>query len=308
MPSKTMRCDFCDSEHRKADLPSHIKAKHMAELAKYLVEDAKQCSSNIINSYLRGACVKTMPIPSLLYEGTDYWFGAKPVMIEEKDDVSPYLAVEANRQCHIAFIKELMYYVSLNDYLSIGRLTQLRCPEMDILKDTLKQREEDLMIAMKQHAVEMAKLMREVEGYKQTLSDVNEGITHNELRHQIHELQRDVSIANTKTKRVTDTYDVLNWKYEDLEKRYEQLYISTSESKGIASIEMEEAYMKRVEQLQETIRKEREKTALAKKESKCSDKKREDKERMKAELKAAKAKAKALAKKLSDSDSDSDSD
>jgi hypothetical protein len=308
MPSKILRCDFCQTDHRKTDLPSHIKSKHMAELAKYIVEDAKQCSSNIISSYLRGACVKTMPIPSRLYEGADYWFGAKPVMIEEKDNVTPYLAVETNRDCHRAFIKELMDYVSLNDYLSIGRLTQLRSPEMETLKDTLKQRENDLTDAMKEHAVEMAKLMREVDDYKQTLSEVNEGITHKELRHQIHTLQRDVSIANTKHTRVVDAYETLEWKYEDIEKKYGELYASSRETQGMASLELETAYMKQVERLQENLRKEREKTALAKKETKSSDKKKEEKERMRAELKAATAKAKALKKKLSDSDSESDSD
>ena len=281
----------------------------MAELAKHLVDDAKGCSSNVISGYLRGACVKTMPIPSLLYDGVDYWFGAKPIMIEEKDNVTPYLAVQTNQDCHRAFIKQLMDYVSLNDYLSIGRLTQIRSPEMDILKDTLKQRDNDLTDAMKQHAVEMAKLMREADDCKQTLSDVNEGITHKELRHQIHSLQRDVSIANTRHTRGVDAYETLEWKYADLEKKYEQLYVSTCESKGMASIEMETGYIKQLERLQETVRKEREKTALAKKETKSSDKKKEAKEQMKAELKAAKAKTKALEKKLNESDSDeSDSD
>jgi lipid II:glycine glycyltransferase (peptidoglycan interpeptide bridge formation enzyme) len=278
----------------------------MAELAKYLVEDAKQCSTNVINSYLRGACIKTMPIPSRLYEGTDYWFGAKPVMIEEKDNVTPYLAVETNRECHRAFIKELMDYVSVNDYLSIGRLTQIRSPEMDILKDALKQRDDDIVTVMKQHAVEMAKLMREVEEHKQTLSEVNEGITHKELRHQIHDLQRDVSIASTKHTRMVDAYEILEWKYADIEKKYEELYVSTCESKGMASLELETAYLKQVERLQDSLRKEREKVALTKKETKSSDKKKEEKEQLKAEIKAAKAKAKALEKKLSESDSDSD--
>jgi lipid II:glycine glycyltransferase (peptidoglycan interpeptide bridge formation enzyme) len=278
----------------------------MAELAKYLVEDAKQCSTNVINSYLRGACIKTMPIPSRLYEGTDYWFGAKPVMIEEKDNVTPYLAVETNRECHRAFIKELMDYVSVNDYLSIGRLTQIRSPEMDILKDALKQRDDDIVTVMKQHAVEMAKLMREVEEHKQTLSEVNEGITHKELRHQIHDLQRDVSIASTKHTRMADAYEILEWKYADIEKKYEELYVSTCESKGMASLELETAYLKQVERLQDSLRKEREKVALNKKETKSSDKKKEEKEQLRAEIKAAKAKAKALEKKLSESDSDSD--
>ena len=306
MPSKIFRCDFCETDYRKTDLPTHIKSKHMAELAKYLVEDAKQCSTNVINSYLRGACIKTMPIPSRLYEGTDYWFGAKPVMIEEKDNVTPYLAVETNRECHRAFIKELMDYVSVNDYLSIGRLTQIRSPEMDILKDALKQRDDDIVTVMKQHAVEMAKLMREVEEHKQTLSEVNEGITHKELRHQIHDLQRDVSIASTKHTRMVDAYEILEWKYADIEKKYEELYVSTCESKGMASLELETAYLKQVERLQDSLRKEREKVALTKKETKSSDKKKEEKEQLKAEIKAAKAKAKALEKKLSESDSDSD--
>jgi len=304
MPSKILRCDFCETDFRKTDLPAHIKAKHMTELAKHLVEDAKGSSTNVINSYLRGACPKTMPIPSRLYEGTDYWFGAKPIMIEEKDNATPYLAVQTNMDCHKAFIKELMDYVSLNDYMEIGRQTQLRSPEMNALQHSLKQLQDQHLLVVKDHAIEMAKLMREVEEYRQTLSEVNEGITHKELRHQIHSLQKDLSIVNTKNERLVESYDILKWKYEDLEKKYDELYISSRESQGRANLEMEEGYLKHIEQLRDSLRKEREKSALAKKDAKTSDKKKEEKERMKAELKAAKAKAKALAKQLEDSDSD----
>lgn len=308
MPSKIVRCDFCDTDHRKTDLPTHIKAKHMAELAKYIVEDAKVCSSNVINSYMRGACVKTMPIPSRLYDGTDYWFGVRPIMIEEKDNVTPYLAIDCNLDSHRAFIEELMDYISLNDYISIGRLTQIRCPEMDIMKDSLKQRDEELSRLTKRHATDLLKITEEIENCRKTIEDVNEGVTHKELRHQIHELQKNVSVANTKLSRMKEDYDTLKWRYDELEKNYGELYLSSKESRSMVSIELEEAYIKRVELLQEALRKEREKVVMGKKEAKTSDKKKEEKERMKAELKAARAKAKALAKKLSDSDSDSDSD
>lgn len=308
MPSKTLRCEFCPTDFRKTDLPCHIKAKHMVELAKHLVQDAKDSSVNVISSFLKGCSAKAMPIPSRLYEGADYWFGAKPIMIEEKDDATPYLAVKANMDCHMEFIRELMDYVTLNDYISIGREIQVRSTDMIALKEAVKQAQDHNLELSKQHAMEMSKLMRELEDCKETLADVNDGTTHKELRSQIHNLQREVAMKTSQIARLTDDKDILLWKQVELEKAYNERLESTPE-RAIAMIELEEGYLKKIEHLHKDLAKEREKTALAKKEAKSSDKKKEQKERMKAELKAAKAKAKALARQLDNSDSDSsDSD
>lgn len=293
-------------EFRKTDLPAHIKAKHMPELAKHLVDDAKTSSSNVICSYLRGACPKTMPIPSRLYEGADYWFGAKPIMIEEKDNVTPYLAVDMNVQYHRQFVKELMDYVSLNDYMEINRKIQVRSPEMVALQENNKALRSQIHDLEMENTKELSRLHEELETYKQTVEDVNEGITHRELQQQIKILQRECASEQRKNEHLSDDLETLKWKYEQLQKEYNNMVENKGGLRDMATIELEEGYLKHIEVLQKTLQKERDKVAQGKKEAKDSDKKKEEKERMKAELKAAKAKAKALARQLENSDSDSD--
>ena len=311
MPSKVLQCDFCDSLHRKTELPVHIRAKHTAELAKYLVEDAKENSCSIIASYMRNASAKAMPIPSMLHHGCDYWFGVRPIMIEEKDNVTPYLAVEANLTAHTAFIRELMDHVSLNNYIAIQRNLQVRSQEMADMKDHVRQVTKQLSSQTEQYAKEITALRNELDTYKKTVEDINDGITSKELRDEISHCRRDYDIAQKRIVKLMDENTSLEWKYEELAKRYDEVSSESREEKGMKMIEMEEAYLKKIERLQDIIRTEREKVATTKKESKDTDKKKLELERKRNELKAAKAKAKALMKQvkaLHDSDSDADSD
>lgn len=280
----------------------------MPELAKHLVEDAKTSSCNVISSYLRGACPKTMPIPSRLYEGADYWFGAKPVMTEEKENATPYLSVEMNVQHHREFVKELMDYVSLNDYMEINRKIQVRSPEMVALQENNKALRSQIQDQELDHAKELSQLHQELEVYRKTVEEVNDGITHRELQKQIKDLQRECLSEHRKTEGLNDKLEILTWKYEQLQQEYNIIVENKGGLRDMATIELEEGYLKHISTLQKTLQKERDKVAQNKKEAKDSDKKKEAKERMKAELKVAKAKAKALARQLENSDSDSDSD
>jgi uncharacterized phage infection (PIP) family protein YhgE len=248
-----------------------------------------------------------MPIPSRLHDGCDYWFGVRPIMIEEKDNVTPYLAIEANQECHTNYIKELMTHVSLVDFMEIHRNQQLNSQEMADMKKRNKDLSELLTETSEQHSKVVEKLQTELQDYKQTVEELTGGTTVAELRAEINKAQRTCAVAERTTQRVKEELATVQWKYSVLENRYEELYKEGhTEEKSMRVLEMEEAYMKRIELLQERLRNEREKVVLGKKESKSSDKRQIEKEKMKAELKVARAKAKQLAKQLSSSSSDSD--
>lgn len=320
MPSKLFQCDFCDSKHRKIDLPTHIRHKHKVDLAKYLVEDAKQSSISVISSYLRKADPKTMPIPSRIHEETDYWFGVKPVMIEEKDSVSSYLAMDVNIEAHTAFIKEIMDIVTLNDYIEIQRSFIIRSPEMLAMKDKVRDMEKTLSETTQQYEETMEEMRIELEGYRKTLEEVNDGILHKDLHIKIERAERAQKVAETSLTCALEQVSNLQWKVNNLEQRYEQAVLSNSESSGLRNIEMEESYMNRIDRLQKdkatlvaSLEKEKAKNAKIKakkaKTDRESQKRRELKERLKREEEELKAKKKALKKMaLSDSDSNSDSD
>lgn len=319
MPSKVFQCDFCDSKHRKIDLPSHIKHKHKVELARHLVDDAKQSNINLINSYQKKADPKTMPIPSRIHSDTDYWFGVKPVMIEEKDSVTPYLSMDVNVEAHAEFIKELMSIVSLNDLMEINRAQWLRSPECFALKDKVKALEETIEALNHGYEKQLEEMRMELEGCHKTLEEVNDGILHKDLHIRIERAERAQKYAESHSALLEEQVSSLKWKLKNLEQRYEEALQSNSESSGLRNIEMEEAYMNRIDRLQKekatlvaSLEKEKAKNAKIKakkvKSDRDSQKRREMMERIKREEEELKAKKKALKKMaLSDSDSDDDS-
>jgi hypothetical protein len=306
MPSKTYQCDFCDIQQRKADLPHHIKTKHTRELAKYLVEDAKGSNISVISSYMRKAEPLTMPIPSRIHPDTDYWFGVRPIMIEEKDSVSSYLAVEANLDAHVAYLHELMENVSLIDFMGIQRTIIIRSSEMIAMKDRASTAEKELYDRTHAHKKELDKMTTTLEAYRKTVEEINDGVLNSDLRIQVQKAERAQKFAECQATKALEHVATLQWRCEESDKRYDESHQSNTEASGIRSIEIEQAYMKRIEVLQIALSKERDKVSVAKKSTKESDKKKAKKERLRAELKENKKRLKAL--ELSDSDSESDSD
>lgn len=305
MPSKTFQCDFCDIQQRKADLPHHIKTKHTQELAKYLVEDAKESNISVISSYMRNANPLTMPIPSRIHPNTDYWFGVRPIMIEEKDSVSPYMAVESNLDAHVAYLHVLMENVSLIDFMGIQRTIIIRSPEMISMKDRVSTVEKELCDRTHAHKKELDKITTTLEAYRKTVEEINDGVLNSDLRIQVQKAERAQKFAECQATKALEHVSTLQWKYQELEKRYDESHQSNTETSGIRILEMEQAYMKRIEALQIALGKERDKVSVSKKSTKESDKKKAEKERLVKEMKENKKRMKAL--ELSDSD-DSDSD
>jgi len=319
MPSKLFQCDFCDSKHRKIDLPSHIRHKHKVELARYLVEDAKQSNINLINSYQKKVDPKMMPIPSRIHPDTDYWFGVKPIMIEEKDSVAPYIAMDVNVEAHAEFLRELMSIVSLNDLMEIHRAQWLRSPECFALKDKVKSLEETIEALNHGYEKQLEEMRLELDASQKTLLELNGGILHTDLHIQIERAERAQKYAETHSARLEEQVASLQRKVKNLEQRYEEALLSNSESSGMRQIEMEEAYLARMDKLNKEkatlvaqLEKEKAKNSKYKakkaKTDRESQKRKELKERLKREEEELKARKKALKKMaLSDSDSDDDS-
>ena len=280
----------------------------MIDLAKYLVEDAKASSISVISSYMRKADPATIPIPSRIHEETDYWFGAKPVMVEEKDSVSSYLASDANMTAHAEFLREVMDHVSLNDYMAIQRNFILRSEEMVRMKDRVRDVEQLMAEMTAEHHKNMETMRIELEAHRKTVEELNDGVLNTDLRAQIERAERAQKFSEQNATRTLEQLATLQWKYKNLETRYEEAQLSSVSSSNMKNIEMEEAYMKQIERLQESLRKEREQTQHVKKTEKDSDKKKAEREKVKQEMKEAKKRMKALQKALSSSDSDSDSD
>lgn len=308
MPSRLYQCDFCESKQRKADLAHHIKTKHVKELAEYLVQEARLSNISVISSYLRMADPANIPIPSRLHEDTDYWFGAKPIMAEEKDSVSSYLASEMNMEAHKDFLHEVMDQVSLNDYMSIQRNLIMRSQEMLAMKDRVREVERELSEMKLQYHRETEKMSVELEAHRKTVQDLNDGVLNTDLRASIERAERAQKSAETQATWALDQITSLQWKNKNLERRCEETQHATMESGNQRTLEMEEAYMKQIERLQDALRKEREKTQYVKKTEKDSDKKKTEREKVKREMKEAKKRMKTLQKALSSSDSSSDSD
>lgn len=318
MPPKVFQCDFCDSKHRKLDLAQHIKVKHKVELARHLVEDAKQSNINVIASYQRKADPKMMPIPSRIHADTDYWFGVKPVMMEEKDSAAPYLAMDVNVEAHAEFIKELMSIVSLNDLMEIHRANYLRSPECLALKDKVKALEETIEALNHGFEKQLEQMRLELDASQKTLLELNGGILHTDLHIQIERAEQAQRFAESYSARLEEQVESLKWKVKNLEKRYDEALQSNSESSGMRQIEMEEAYLARIDKLSKDkatlvaqLEKEKAKNSKYKakkaKTDRESQKRKELKERLKREEEELKARKKAL-KKLALSDSESDDD
>jgi hypothetical protein len=307
MPSKNYRCDFCEEEIRKDHLPSHIRTKHAKELALHLIEDAKTSSVNLISAYLRKADPRTMPVPSYLHQETDYWFGLRPIMIEEKDNVTPYLAVPANLESHMTFLHEVMEHVTLNDFMAIQKNINLRSKEVMDLKATLKDTIETLADLGDEHRRTVNRLQSEVDACRKTVKDVNDGVLTTDLYSQIERGERSLKFEESQHKITIERLGALQRKHTALEKKYEEVYQSSTESSNQRCMQVEEVYVKQVERLQESLRKEREKTLKTKKVRRGSEKRKAEKEKLKKDMKETKARMKALEKE-SDSDSDSDSD
>jgi DNA repair exonuclease SbcCD ATPase subunit len=229
-------------------------------------------------------------------------------MAEEKDSVSSYLTSDANMTAHADFLREVMSHVSLNDYMAIQRNFILRSEEMVRMKDKVRDMENMVREMTDKHDKNMETMRIELEAHRKTVEELNDGVLNCDLRAQIDRAERAQKFSESNATRTLEQLATLQWKYKNLEQRYEEAQDTSVSSSNMKNIEMEEAYMKQMERLQDALRKERAKTQHVKKTEKDSDKKKAEREKVKREMKEAKERIKALQKALSSSGSDSDSD
>lgn len=315
MPSKMLECDFCGGMARKSDLATHIKSKHVTELAKHLVKDAKECSISVISAYLKGSDMSRIPIPSVIHPDTDYWFFTRPAVMEEKDSVTPFLDIEANREAHASFIRELMDIVTLNDYVSIQRNMIVRSKEMLDMTARIKDMERTLREVTTEHDREMTKLRMELDAYRKTVEEVNDGVLNCDLRVEIETARQAQRTAERHATKALEEVETIRWKYAQLEKQCEERCTSSS----YKNIEIEEAYSQAIAKLRGDLNKtnallEREKTKNAKikdrkrKADRDSQKKKDLLEKLRREEEELRAKKKALKRELNSDDSDDSDD
>jgi len=160
MPSPTIRCEFCENHEMRRDAyASHVKAKHMKDIARLLLEDLKEYDSHAVGAYAQECNTKNMVIQSKMYQDAEYWFGVKPYFyiresIEKPYDqthpdtklkaypedlkLSRYLKREENMIAHRKFIKKVLQSISLLDFIQIGRnLLNIKNPDVLNMKNEL---------------------------------------------------------------------------------------------------------------------------------------------------------------------------
>jgi len=122
MPSKELKCEFCDKVFRKNELARHVKAKHIKKLVKLILDEyAENPSFNSLKRYAELINPKNNPIYSKVYEHGRYFLGTNPAFFEDEDDGSSYISSDENMKTHNQFLAELVSNISLSDYFKVGQ-------------------------------------------------------------------------------------------------------------------------------------------------------------------------------------------
>jgi DNA repair exonuclease SbcCD ATPase subunit len=311
---------------RRDAYASHVKAKHMKEIATLVLEDFKEYEVNTIKTYACEGRATSMVIQSKMYQDAEYWFGVKPFFyirdsIEvpydptrpdtkvkaypEDLELSQYLKREENMIAHRRFIEEVLQSISLMDFIQIGKNLAIRNPNVLNMKkelSTLNAIHKALEVSS-QNQIEQLK--KEVELWKETAEE----------KECIADLRKDLqyarSYASQLEKRSNLMKDEMEFQKEDFNDRWAGLNQANCTREREADYR-EDGYRKEISDLKAQL--EKCKIKVKEEAQKLFDKEREAKQKVKDKKALEKAKAKKLAKKakklaeLSDSDSASDSD
>jgi hypothetical protein len=140
MPSKELKCEFCDKTFRKNELARHTKAKHTVELAQYLLEEyINNPQYNSLQRYANCLNPKNNAIYSKLYEGGCYYFGANPMFFDEEDSYGSYIKSDENMKIHNEYLTELVGSISLLDFLKVNRILQVKSEEVRKIESDKKE-------------------------------------------------------------------------------------------------------------------------------------------------------------------------
>jgi hypothetical protein len=314
MPSKDLVCEFCQTEMRKCDIATHIKAKHEKELVALMLKEYSEASEDkshtTITKLMRHNKPHSIPIYSELYPDARYFFGVKPMMFLEEDDfdtVRSYINSEKNMEAHIEYMYELMNKIGLKDMAEYNIKIEVRSPEISLLKKQYseatrkiaeQEKENEMLkniIAQQKHnynelkeAIDMGfgdelpQMKKDMDFYKRTINEQDKEIAY--YRNRLEEYNHKVEEEITNIRRASS-------------KERDMLY--ENEEKLLAEIKKlkennEKIKLKIKQEAQKMLEKEKEK-------------KKAEKKKVKKALKKAKALA-ALENDSSSSDSDSDSE
>ena len=328
MPCPMMKCEFCEHTVRKDGLTSHVKSQHVKELGILLLDDMKEYSVNTIQAYAAAHKTTSMPIPSKMYGGCEYWFGVRPYFhmgpevrevdksdrpdmklegYKEDNFLSTYLAEETNQEAHRRFIEEIFSQISMLDFIKYQKNLRFRHPDADV---TIMRRE--LASLTEEHAAlktstssEIARLEAEVKGWKET-ADEKESIT--DLKKELQSFRSNASQLQKQNAYLKSVEDEKETKFRE---QWSELNMAR-----MAETRKTEAYedSMRKEIVDLKAKLEKAKSDVKKEAQKIVDKQNEAKKKLKEKKALEKNKQKKAAKKakklaeLSDSDSDSSSD
>lgn len=135
MPSKDLKCEFCDKVFRKNELARHTKAKHVAELGQFILQEyIENPGSNCIDKYARAINPKNNPIYSKVYADACYYFGANPMFFEDDDSYATYIKSDDNMKIHNDFLSEVVKSISVYDFIQCQRTLQIRSEEVRLIE------------------------------------------------------------------------------------------------------------------------------------------------------------------------------
>lgn len=315
---------------RRDAYASHVKAKHMKEIATLLLEEFKEYEINTISSYAKEHSTKAMPICSKMYQDAEYWFGVKPLFyiresIEiphdanrpdtnlksypEDEELRQYLKREENLNAHRKFIEEVLQSIPMMDFISIGKNIKIRNPDVLCMKQENSTLKKNLSALEESSKNEIERLKAEVELWKETAQE----------KECIAYLRKDLQSARSHAQSCEKTATLIKEQMEQLKKEQHEQITSLNQRNLKTESQLYDQYdgekASRMKLEQELIKEKNDRTVKTSSAvQKAEEKQREalqkafDKER-----EAWKKKEKALKKKVKlakkdDSDSDSDSD
>ena len=326
MPCPMMKCEFCEHTVRSDGLISHVKSHHVKELGILLLDDMKEYSCNTIQSYAASHKASSMPIPSKLYGGCEYWFGVRPYFhmgpevrevdksdrpdmklkgYKEDNFLSTYLAEETNQEAHRRFIEEIFSQISMLDFMKYQKNLRFRHPDTDVMRRELASLTEEHAALKNSTSSEIARLEAEVKGWKET-ADEKESIT---------DLKKELQSARSNANQLQKQNGYLKSVENEKQKKFEEQWVEFNMER-MAETRKTEAYedSMRKEIVDLKAKLEKAKSDVKKEAQKIVDKQNEAKKKLKEKKSLEKIKAKKIAKRakqlaeLSDSDSDSSSD
>lgn len=306
-----------DYECRRDALAGHVKAKHIAEIKRVLLEEYKSYAgkSDNFSTLRRMMDGKCPPIYSELYENAEYWFGVKPniFMDEESKSQMSYKASQMNMDAHQAFLNEIMDAISLTEMLTVTHDMTMKSPEVTALKKRVRELEN--MMA------ELGQDLQQKEAYIESLKqDVQDFKDLGDVQSSVADLKRSLNSAMSTGAYYRREAEKIKSEYAQYREETEKAYHEELESRGVARLSLESQNMEissKLHEMEMTVKRKiadgvaKEMEKIRRDKEKEKEKAKKDKKRAKEKLREAEMMAKLKAKmqkKASKAAADSDSD